>query len=167
MCLGIANGYREPKKINETSNVAEITQTLQRVLEVSNEPIGDRFFANITTKTIKDVLDVLVRQQTEIENLNSDINLLKTYNQNLMNDKDYLISKLKDTQLTTGKKVFEATINKILSIEGHYVKIDDEFIEIESPEFLDELENLFGMEFCEFNYDYEEKLENLIKDLLK
>ena len=167
MCLGMANGYREPKKINETSNVAEVTKTLQRILETSNEPIGDRFFANITTKTIKDVLDVLTQQQTEIEKYKNDIKKLvekhQLYKDNINATREYQIEQ---APIETSKKVFKATINKILSIKGHYTKIDGEFIEIESPEFLDELEHLFGMEFCEFNEDYEEELENLIKNLL-
>ena len=60
------------------------------------------------------------------------------------------------------EKVFEATINKVLSMKGHYVIVDNNFVECE---MMEDLEFLFGMEFCEFNDDYEENLDNLLKEL--
>lgn len=60
------------------------------------------------------------------------------------------------------EKVFEATINKVLSMKGHYVIVDNKFVECE---MMEDLEFLFGMEFCEFNDDYEENLDNLLKEL--
>lgn len=60
------------------------------------------------------------------------------------------------------EKVFVATINKFLSIKDHYVIVEGEFLECE---MMEELENLFDFEFCEFNEDYKEKLDNLLKRL--
>lgn len=84
---------------------------------------------------------------------------------NLLNDTIALISHLQaenERLQEKAEKVFVATINKFLSIKDHYVIVEGEFLECE---MMDELENLFDFEFCEFNEDYKEKLDNLLKRL--
>lgn len=65
MCLGLGNGYREPKE----TEAEEVVKTLQKILETGDQPVGDRFFVNITTKTVKDVIDLINEQQEAIDGL--------------------------------------------------------------------------------------------------
>ena len=66
----------------------------------------------------------------------------------------------------TTRKLFESIVNKIMTIKGHYVAINGEIIPVESAEWMAELESLFGIELCEYNDDYEEKLDALIQKLV-
>lgn len=66
----------------------------------------------------------------------------------------------------THRKLFESIVNKIMTIKGHYVVISDEIIPVESAEWMAELEDLFGIELCEYNDDYEENLDELIQKLV-
>ena len=83
---------------------------------------------------------------------------VRKYALDLIKRKDAEIERLNKK----AEKVFEATINKVLSMKGHYVIVDNKFVECE---MMEDLEFLFGMEFCEFNDDYEENLDNLLKEL--
>lgn len=89
--------------------------------------------AEISREQLNEILDLFKRKDAEIKRLNK-----------------------------KAEKVFESTINKVLSMKGHYVIVDNKFVECE---MMEDLEYLFGMEFCEFNDDYEENLNNLLKEL--
>ncbi len=102
-------------------------------------------------------------QQAEIERLQEEKAKLDN---TILYDLEQVNKIVKKAKAEAGKKVFEATINKFLTIKGHYVSIDGEFVEVESPELLDELENLFGIELCEFNEDYEDSLNTLVKEMV-
>ena len=69
MCLGLANGYIEPKEIN----AGEVVNTLQQILKTGDQPVGDRFFVNITSKTVKDSLDLINRQQFQLDNYSHNV----------------------------------------------------------------------------------------------
>ena len=136
---------------------------------------------------MKCALDLINRQQAEIEKLTADNEQYEKINLLLANQRNYRDKEIEclenavemlnceldmakdcipEQRAEAGKKVFEATINKILSIKGHYVNIDGEFVEVESSELLDELENLFGIELCEYNEDYEDNINNLVKEMV-
>ena len=61
------------------------------------------------------------------------------------------------------RTVFEKTVNKFLSIKDLYVIIDGEVLEWEPME---EVESLFGITLCEFDNDYEERINKLLKEMV-
>ena len=106
-------------------------------------------------KLKQNALDLINRLQAENEKNENIIRLADKTIETQQAENDRLKEK--------AEKIFEATINKFLSIKDHYVIIDGEFVECE---MMEELESLFNFEFCEFNEDYKEKLDNLLKELV-
>jgi signal transduction protein with GAF and PtsI domain len=71
MCIGMANGVKTPKMTDEQIKKAlEICSITNMVLECKDCPYDTFNARNCTTKLCEDALDLINRQQAEIERLN-------------------------------------------------------------------------------------------------
>lgn len=75
----------------------------------------------IDCKTVltDNALDLINRQQAEIERLNADVKLLTTYKENLITDKEHLITKLKTAEFKAIKEVEVKIHEKLHQAEMH------------------------------------------------
>lgn len=120
MCLGLGNGYREPKE----TEAEEVVKTLQKILEMGDQPVGDGFFVNITSKTVKDAIDLINEQQRQLDNYSHNVGtMVKSIRENQVLI-DELVGVCQTMKQNITKKFANDIINDLLPkiMVGHEEK---------------------------------------------